>query len=140
MLLQDGYFVHFFAPENLPPVPKYTVFVLDTSGSMDGHKLEQMQEAMTSILEEINDEDLLSIVEFDGVQKVYELAKDAISHTYISTWTNLVRPRGALQQNCSSFFCRTPSIYHHQLQQQRKTLETLRRWFPTLMQMEGQIY
>ena len=28
----DGYFVHFVAPENLPPMPKHVIFVLDTSG------------------------------------------------------------------------------------------------------------
>ena len=30
--LMDGYFVHFVAPENLPPMPKHVIFVLDTSG------------------------------------------------------------------------------------------------------------
>ena len=30
--LMEGYFVHFVAPENLPPMPKHVVFVLDTSG------------------------------------------------------------------------------------------------------------
>ena len=37
----DGYFVHFVAPENLPPMPKHVIFVLDTSGRYkydgDGH-------------------------------------------------------------------------------------------------------
>ena len=31
----DGYFVHFVAPENLPPMPKHVIFVLDTSGRCD---------------------------------------------------------------------------------------------------------
>ena len=30
--LLDGYFVHFVAPENLPPMAKHVIFVLDTSG------------------------------------------------------------------------------------------------------------
>ena len=30
----EGYFVHFIAPENLPPMPKHVVFVLDTSGRL----------------------------------------------------------------------------------------------------------
>ena len=32
--LMEGYFVHFIAPENLPPMPKHVVFVLDTSGRL----------------------------------------------------------------------------------------------------------
>ena len=31
----DGYFVHFVAPENLPPMAKHVIFVLDVSGSME---------------------------------------------------------------------------------------------------------
>ena len=34
----DGYFVHFVAPENLPPMPKHVIFVLDTSGRCDYDK------------------------------------------------------------------------------------------------------
>ena len=37
----DGYFVHFFAPENLPVMPKHIIFVLDVSGSMNGPKLQR---------------------------------------------------------------------------------------------------
>ena len=40
--LIDGYFAHFLAPENLPAMAKHVVFVLDTSGSMSGKKLEQV--------------------------------------------------------------------------------------------------
>lgn len=38
----NGYFVHFFAPQGLPVVPKNVVFVIDVSGSMQGRKLEQV--------------------------------------------------------------------------------------------------
>jgi len=31
----QGYFVHFVAPDQLPPMPKHVVFVLDTSGRSD---------------------------------------------------------------------------------------------------------
>ncbi|KAI4562164.1 hypothetical protein MJT46_011126 [Ovis ammon polii x Ovis aries] len=37
----DGYFVHYFAPKDLPPLPKNVVFVLDSSASMVGTKLRQ---------------------------------------------------------------------------------------------------
>lgn len=38
----NGYFVHFFAPQGLPVVPKSVVFVIDVSGSMYGRKMEQV--------------------------------------------------------------------------------------------------
>merc|ERR1711923_217580 len=40
----DGYFVHFFAPDDLETLPKHVVYVLDISGSMSGKKLEQMKD------------------------------------------------------------------------------------------------
>lgn len=39
----NGYFVHFFAPQGLPVVPKNVVFVIDVSGSMHGRKMEQVR-------------------------------------------------------------------------------------------------
>ena len=40
--LLEGYFVHFAAPDNLVPMPKHVVFVLDTSGSMRHRKMHQV--------------------------------------------------------------------------------------------------
>ncbi|XP_023341336.1 inter-alpha-trypsin inhibitor heavy chain H6 [Eurytemora carolleeae] len=48
--LYQGYFVHFVAPENLPPMPKHVVFVLDTSGSMRYRKMQQTVNAMNTIV------------------------------------------------------------------------------------------
>ena len=62
----DGYFVHFFAPRSLPSLPKHVVFVLDTSGSMIGTKLERTKQAMDSILEQLRPEDYFSVVEFSS--------------------------------------------------------------------------
>ncbi|KAK4880739.1 hypothetical protein RN001_008885 [Aquatica leii] len=73
VLVQDGYFVHFFAPTGLKPVPKYVVFILDTSGSMTGEKIQQVKEAMIKILEQLNKEDFFSLVDFNTVVKVWDL-------------------------------------------------------------------
>lgn len=62
--VNDGYFVHFFAPSALPPLAKHVVFVLDTSGSMSGRKMSQLKQAMHTILNELNSGDYFSIVEF----------------------------------------------------------------------------
>lgn len=37
-----GYFVHHFAPSDLPRIPKNVVFIIDRSGSMHGRKMEQV--------------------------------------------------------------------------------------------------
>ena len=69
----DGYFVHFVAPENLPPMPKHVVFVLDTSGSMEGKKMLQTQSAMKTILSELRDgSDYMTIVSFSDEIRTWE--------------------------------------------------------------------
>ncbi|XP_060517468.1 inter-alpha-trypsin inhibitor heavy chain H4-like isoform X3 [Cylas formicarius] len=73
VLVDGGYFVHFFAPDELPALPKQVVFVLDTSGSMDGIRISQLKQAMDSILGELKQEDIFSIVEFSSVVKVWNL-------------------------------------------------------------------
>uniref|UniRef100_A0AAQ4RTZ3 Inter-alpha-trypsin inhibitor heavy chain H3 n=1 Tax=Gasterosteus aculeatus aculeatus TaxID=481459 RepID=A0AAQ4RTZ3_GASAC len=61
----NGYFVHFFAPPDLPRVPKNVVFVIDKSGSMRGTKMIQTREAMLAILEDIDEEDHFALIQFD---------------------------------------------------------------------------
>ena len=73
VLIQDGYFVHFFAPSDLKPLPKQVVFVLDTSGSMWGDKIKQLREAMNNILDQLNEHDSFNLVEFNSFTKVWNL-------------------------------------------------------------------
>ncbi|XP_059039751.1 inter-alpha-trypsin inhibitor heavy chain H2 [Mustela lutreola] len=61
----NGYFVHFFAPENLDPIPKNILFVIDVSGSMWGIKMKQTVEAMKTILDDLRAEDQFSVVDFN---------------------------------------------------------------------------
>merc|ERR1711936_1057347 len=62
----DGYFVHYFVPSNLPTLPKHLVFVLDTSGSMSGKKIEQLKDAMFTVLEDLTESDFFNIIEFNS--------------------------------------------------------------------------
>uniref|UniRef100_A0A2K5XI12 Inter-alpha-trypsin inhibitor heavy chain H3 n=1 Tax=Mandrillus leucophaeus TaxID=9568 RepID=A0A2K5XI12_MANLE len=62
----NGYFVHFFAPQGLPVVPKNVAFVIDISGSMAGRKLEQTKEALLRILDDMKEEDYLNFILFSG--------------------------------------------------------------------------
>ena len=57
LLIRDGYFVHFFAPTDLPIIPKNVVFIIDKSGSMMGRKMEQTKEAMITILNDLGPND-----------------------------------------------------------------------------------
>ncbi|XP_056129836.1 inter-alpha-trypsin inhibitor heavy chain H3-like [Lampris incognitus] len=62
----NGYFVHFFAPPDLPPVPKNVVFIIDKSGSMAGTKISQTQEAMLAILQDLHEADYFALIQFSG--------------------------------------------------------------------------
>ncbi|XP_055468449.1 inter-alpha-trypsin inhibitor heavy chain H4 [Psammomys obesus] len=60
----SGYFVHHFAPEDLPTIPKNVVFVIDTSGSMIGRKIEQTRQALVKILNDLSPEDQFNLIVF----------------------------------------------------------------------------
>ncbi|XP_040889345.1 inter-alpha-trypsin inhibitor heavy chain H3-like [Toxotes jaculatrix] len=62
----NGYFVHFFAPPDLPRVPKNVVFVIDRSGSMSGRKIVQTRDALVAILKDLHEEDHFAFILFDS--------------------------------------------------------------------------
>lgn len=66
ILVMQGYFVHFFAPENLPPLRKHVVFILDISGSMWGRKMEQLKESQKKILDDLTQDDFFNIITFSS--------------------------------------------------------------------------
>lgn len=49
----NGHFVHYFAPKDLPVVPKNVVFVIDTSASMLGTKLRQVKQPLFIVWSQI---------------------------------------------------------------------------------------
>ncbi|XP_054564131.1 inter-alpha-trypsin inhibitor heavy chain H4-like [Eptesicus fuscus] len=64
--IENGYFVHYFAPEGLSMIPKNVIFVIDTSGSMMGKKIQQTREALIKILEDLRPEDHFNLISFSG--------------------------------------------------------------------------
>ncbi len=76
-------------------IAKDVVVVLDTSGSMDGGKLEQAKEALDYILRNLNEDDRFTIVEFSTGVRLYDkelqpvsAASDAIA------WVEQLQPSG----------------------------------------------
>lgn len=65
---EDGYFLLFITPDDRrlqeEIVPRDVVLVLDTSGSMQGQKIEQAKAAARYILEQLRPEDRFNIVDF----------------------------------------------------------------------------
>merc|ERR1719222_1196497 len=80
--IAGGRFVHYFAPDNLPTIPKHVTFVIDVSGSMSGDKLTQTKDAMTMILENMNDIDSLNILTFSD--EVYYFEADGAAEDKLS--------------------------------------------------------
>uniref|UniRef100_A0A674EZC9 Inter-alpha-trypsin inhibitor heavy chain H3-like n=1 Tax=Salmo trutta TaxID=8032 RepID=A0A674EZC9_SALTR len=62
----EGYFVHHFAPSDLPRIPKNLVFIIDRSGSMHGRKMEQTREALLKILGDLAEDDHFGLITFDS--------------------------------------------------------------------------
>ncbi|XP_032927572.1 inter-alpha-trypsin inhibitor heavy chain H4 [Catharus ustulatus] len=62
----NGYFVHYFAPQEMPVFPKNVIFVIDRSGSMTGRKIEQTREALLKILQDLRPEDHFSFITFNN--------------------------------------------------------------------------
>ncbi|XP_069668858.1 inter-alpha-trypsin inhibitor heavy chain H3-like [Periplaneta americana] len=71
LLVNNGYFVHFFAPEHLKPLPKHIIFVLDASDSMSGPKFNQLKDAIITILRDLRLTDYFSLIAFGTVVLVW---------------------------------------------------------------------
>uniref|UniRef100_A0A3Q2XTZ5 Inter-alpha-trypsin inhibitor heavy chain 5 n=1 Tax=Hippocampus comes TaxID=109280 RepID=A0A3Q2XTZ5_HIPCM len=69
--VQNGHFVHYFAPKDLPVVPKNVVFVIDTSASMLGTKMRQTKDALFTILRDLRAVDHFNFISFSNKIKVW---------------------------------------------------------------------
>jgi Ca-activated chloride channel family protein len=78
----DGYFLLLAAPgidDNAEIVAKDVIVVLDTSGSMEGEKFAQAQEALLYVLDHLNAEDRFNIVEFSTGAREYARSLEPVS-------------------------------------------------------------
>lgn len=81
---EDGYFVLLGSPgvekKNNKVMPKDVAFVLDTSGSMAGPKLEQAKKALLFCVENLNEQDRFEIIRFSTeVEPLFSTLVDAKS-------------------------------------------------------------
>ncbi|XP_006862806.1 PREDICTED: inter-alpha-trypsin inhibitor heavy chain H2 [Chrysochloris asiatica] len=98
----NGYFVHFFAPENLEPIPKNILFVIDVSGSMWGIKMKQTVEAMKTILEDLRAEDQFSVVDFNHNVRTWRNDLVAATKTQVADakkYIEKIQPNGGTNIN-----------------------------------------
>ncbi|XP_069668859.1 inter-alpha-trypsin inhibitor heavy chain H4-like [Periplaneta americana] len=98
LLVNDGYFAHFFTPENLKPLSKHVTFVLDVSYSMEGHKLTQLKEAMDAILTDLRAGDYFSLIIFATYVEVWNFHEHGnweLASTSNNNWKKLVLPANA---------------------------------------------
>merc|ERR1712110_374588 len=101
ILIRNGYFVHFISPDDMPPIPKNIIFVIDKSGSMHGSRMDKTREAFEYILNDLEVIDKFNIVQFDGsaekifssssdaVGSILELAKSKVKNLYAAGGTNI---------------------------------------------------
>ncbi|NXX40285.1 ITIH4 inhibitor, partial [Tricholaema leucomelas] len=75
----NGYFVHYFAPHEMPALPKNVIFVIDRSGSMAGRKIEQTRDALLKILQDLHLKDRFSFITFNN--KVVEWKSSLLQAT-----------------------------------------------------------
>lgn len=72
---EDGFFLLMLTPaleiETRRVLPRDILLVLDTSGSMDGEKLKQAQDALAYILRRLNPEDRFNVVAFSSGARAY---------------------------------------------------------------------
>lgn len=80
----DGFFLLLIAPpleaRDQEVVAKDVIFVLDTSGSMEGEKIQQARDALLFVLDHLNEEDRFAIVAFNSSVSTYAPELQAASY------------------------------------------------------------
>ena len=99
----DGFFLLLLAPaiqESVRAIPKDVLIVLDRSGSMEGEKFEQAQQAVRHILNKLNPEDRFNLVIFSTGVEMYANNLQPVSEEEDAIhWLNLLRAEGSTDIN-----------------------------------------
>jgi Ca-activated chloride channel family protein len=99
----DGFFMLLLAPKpdvELEAVPKDVILVLDKSGSMDGEKFDQAQEALRFILDNLNPDDRFNIISFStGIETYASRLRPADEANEARRWVDGLSAAGSTDIN-----------------------------------------
>jgi len=100
---QDGYFMLMLAPPIEQPInntSKDVILVLDRSGSMEGEKFNQAQEALRYILEHLKSSDRFNVLAFStGLQSYASELRPASESTQAQRWIDGLSAQGSTDIN-----------------------------------------
>lgn len=108
---EPGYFMLLASPaveETVKQTKKNIIFVLDRSGSMMGHKIEQSKKAIEFVLKNLNDGDLFNIIAYDDrIEKFKPEMQRYTKSTYEEAYTyiNGIGPGGGTNINSALTSC-----------------------------------
>uniref|UniRef100_A0A8C1PCU8 Zgc:112265 n=1 Tax=Cyprinus carpio TaxID=7962 RepID=A0A8C1PCU8_CYPCA len=104
VMVSNGYFVHYFAPSDLPRIPKNVVFIIDQSSSMYDRKIEQTRLALLRILSDLGEDDHFGLITFDSEVNLWkrELLKATEENLKnAKSFVKEIRDRGATDINAA---------------------------------------
>jgi Ca-activated chloride channel family protein len=100
---RDGFFLLMLAPRpdvSSKPLAKDVILVLDKSGSMDGEKFNQAQEALRFILDHLNPEDRFNIISFStGIETYASRLRPAEEAKEARRWVDELAAMGSTDIN-----------------------------------------
>jgi Ca-activated chloride channel family protein len=99
----DGFFMVLLAPRVSTidqVIPKDIILVLDHSGSMEGEKFQQAQQASRYILDNLNSEDRFNIISFStGIEMYASTLRPVSEATNARSWVDSLRAEGSTDIN-----------------------------------------
>jgi Ca-activated chloride channel family protein len=99
----DGFFLLLLAPQpnsTAQILPKDVILVLDRSGSMEGEKFQQAQEALRYILDHLNSEDRFNIITFStGIETYASSMRHADEANEARAWVDRLSAGGSTDIN-----------------------------------------
>uniref|UniRef100_A0A8C2FGF9 Zgc:112265 n=1 Tax=Cyprinus carpio TaxID=7962 RepID=A0A8C2FGF9_CYPCA len=104
VVVSNGYFVHYFAPSDVPRIPKNVVFIIDRSGSMHGKKIHQTRLALRRILSDLDEDDHFGLITFDSEVSLWKRELLEATETNLEnakSFVKEIRDRGATDINAA---------------------------------------